>query len=830
MTSKMGYYNVDDYMKQKRQQEKEAKVPPKANFLAAANHVRNVFENRKFGYGFMGGLEMLCLGYRREMPDLQIAYDDRDFLRIKSKLEADQRVRLPDGMNSLFPAKCLVRTGPSYKDEGCTQAADIEVDLVPPGCHGTPPNGGLASNLVLLSLRTEGKLKSYKGLNTAHLVKTLVYYCKVRDLAWDPRKDILFLCQHYGEEVQSIRSQLDHKAVQQNFLGTPYFSRLSEEDQRRCYQTLQGTEPPPIMAVTPPPQISGHKYSASASEVAARSRNTGHYPDLLSPPIPSKPVISQQRASDSKSRPSELPTSSNALSKHPSELAATAKDSRSRYRTISAPNTRETSPTASQTTSPRTIHKRQASHPHMVLAPVSSFVTMQQSLPYQAQAQPHSHLAPFVIGTQGRRSMPNLGAKTTGPITPFSFAQAPMSNGLAQYPQHLPVLVSPVEMSATPVPGNPGQQYLKSQAGLGGLGGYHPLRQHPVNALPITERPIPPQARASQSQRVTKLELSGTHMSVTHTDQLHVVNCGGNPETNLPFAEAQGSLSKLHQSGPAGQFASSQSPTRPMLMQNETADATFSGPVELEASSRLSQFIAELSVERDTPAPEQHQNELPRQYSQSTNRQTHPVSYLQGSPVSPPDLRVAPLELGAQHQDIIIRPLNPRIHSAPLAPLPASLAIGGTAPHQWSPRNNVPYASTIPPTQVDILNTNAFRYARYYPSATPPPSIPNSGTASPHPTPLSAYKAYQPPSLALSPPSLPLSPPAVPQSPPAAHHPTSFTALKDVDGANGYFKSHKRDASNDSSRSLDSSRLAMEYQAELPGYGEGYGSPGRVVD
>jgi len=91
MASKMGYYNVEDYTKQKRRQEKAFRVPPKANFLAAANHIRNLFESKKFPYGVMGGLEMLCLGHRREMPDLQIAYDDRDFHRIKSKLEADQR-------------------------------------------------------------------------------------------------------------------------------------------------------------------------------------------------------------------------------------------------------------------------------------------------------------------------------------------------------------------------------------------------------------------------------------------------------------------------------------------------------------------------------------------------------------------------------------------------------------------------------------------------------------------------------------------------------------------------------------------------------------------
>jgi hypothetical protein len=91
MASKMGYYNVEDFTKQKRQREKEATAPPRANFLAAVNHIRDTFEGKKLNYGVMGGLEMLCLGYQREMPDLHIAYDDRDFHRIKAKLEADQR-------------------------------------------------------------------------------------------------------------------------------------------------------------------------------------------------------------------------------------------------------------------------------------------------------------------------------------------------------------------------------------------------------------------------------------------------------------------------------------------------------------------------------------------------------------------------------------------------------------------------------------------------------------------------------------------------------------------------------------------------------------------
>lgn len=49
-------------------------------------------------------------------------------------LHADEiRVQLPDGMNPLFPAKILVHTGPSYKNEGCTQEANVELNLVPPG-------------------------------------------------------------------------------------------------------------------------------------------------------------------------------------------------------------------------------------------------------------------------------------------------------------------------------------------------------------------------------------------------------------------------------------------------------------------------------------------------------------------------------------------------------------------------------------------------------------------------------------------------------------------------------------------------------------------------
>jgi hypothetical protein len=50
-----------------------------------------VFENKKFTYAIMGELAMLCLGHGCEMRDVFIAYDDKDYNRIKKKLESDRR-------------------------------------------------------------------------------------------------------------------------------------------------------------------------------------------------------------------------------------------------------------------------------------------------------------------------------------------------------------------------------------------------------------------------------------------------------------------------------------------------------------------------------------------------------------------------------------------------------------------------------------------------------------------------------------------------------------------------------------------------------------------
>ncbi|KAL1798534.1 hypothetical protein ACET3X_002571 [Alternaria dauci] len=166
-------HNVAGHGKQQTKQRNEIPIPPQTNVLAAASYVRRLFENKKFTYAIMGELAMLCLGHECDIRDVFIAYDDKDYNRIKKKLEADRRVRLPEGMNPLFPSKMVVQTGPSFLDAGCTGPATIEVTLVPSGSYETPSNGALAKNVVLLSHKTDGVLRTFYGLNMLYLVSIM---------------------------------------------------------------------------------------------------------------------------------------------------------------------------------------------------------------------------------------------------------------------------------------------------------------------------------------------------------------------------------------------------------------------------------------------------------------------------------------------------------------------------------------------------------------------------------------------------------------------------------------------------------------------------------
>jgi hypothetical protein len=85
------YYDADDFNRWKRKQGTTCRGPPRANLLFAANYIRKILDGKNFNWAAMGGLAMLCLGSRRVMLDLHLAYDDREFEQIKAILEADQR-------------------------------------------------------------------------------------------------------------------------------------------------------------------------------------------------------------------------------------------------------------------------------------------------------------------------------------------------------------------------------------------------------------------------------------------------------------------------------------------------------------------------------------------------------------------------------------------------------------------------------------------------------------------------------------------------------------------------------------------------------------------
>jgi hypothetical protein len=91
MAANSKYFDVDELNKQKRKLGSAYRIPPRANFVAAANFIRYFFDDKKMNWATMLGLAMACLGSRREMPDIHIVYDNRDYQRIKRKLESNQR-------------------------------------------------------------------------------------------------------------------------------------------------------------------------------------------------------------------------------------------------------------------------------------------------------------------------------------------------------------------------------------------------------------------------------------------------------------------------------------------------------------------------------------------------------------------------------------------------------------------------------------------------------------------------------------------------------------------------------------------------------------------
>ncbi|KAF1944405.1 hypothetical protein EJ02DRAFT_100022 [Clathrospora elynae] len=627
-------------------------------------------------------------------------------------------------------------------------------------------------------------LRTYKSLNMVYLVKTLIHYCEVCDLVWDPRKYILFLCQHYGNEVQSIRVQLDQKALQHNFLGTPSFTRLPFEEQRRCYQILLGKEPPPVMAITPPAPQDDYIRSHSASELprpritsnnVSMAPNTQSLSAFLAPPRPGK-TRSSRPVKNPPSPPVELAASSKLLSEFP----AAARDSRSRYRPVSVPNTRYISPKSLQTGNSLRAQSmdlrhifQQASGPTQNPPPY----VIQQLVPNSGLLTA-SNLTPVAMVPQAERPMANPNAGFSDPFVCNAFGRTDVANGNSpfQFPQ-CQYHALPVEVSSTPAPYNPGQQHLKSQLGLGD--GYIPMHTR-VSSIPITHNPTLPQTRsAHQGPQQFKTENSGAPLPEKQSGTFHLVS-PKKRDTPLSKSVPEVSASRFHLVGDEGVYQPPPEPERPPPAVPAAEPKPSSTVSKLAAAPQENSIVSKLSAEIDAVL-QINDNSQSSNYTLPT---TFTGSTLEESPISLLDVHISTQEHNTS------RPPNSHTHPAPLTILPASLLIRQTIPRHMSP-------DTTPP----ITKTNASRYTRYYSSSPAPPA------------PSTVYKAYRP---------LPKPPPTTENS--VRRQSLGIPEDFAIDGIQLHFDTtYKRDASQVSGRSGDARKLALEYRAEMPDYEEGYG-------
>jgi hypothetical protein len=89
------YYDLEDFNSWKRAQGLKFRVPPRPNFLCAAGHITSFLDGHNFTWAALGGLAIFCLGSHRNMFDIHIIYDHREFRRMKEKLELDKRYFRP---------------------------------------------------------------------------------------------------------------------------------------------------------------------------------------------------------------------------------------------------------------------------------------------------------------------------------------------------------------------------------------------------------------------------------------------------------------------------------------------------------------------------------------------------------------------------------------------------------------------------------------------------------------------------------------------------------------------------------------------------------------
>ncbi|KAF2703572.1 hypothetical protein K504DRAFT_173185 [Pleomassaria siparia CBS 279.74] len=757
------YYNVDEYNTWKRRQGQNFRCPPRENYIVAANHIKDVLDSKKLSWAAMCGLAMLCLGSRRDMPDLHIVYDDRDFQRIKSKLESDKRVSLPKGMVPLFPVKILIATGPKYKDMTCTENVEVELDLVPLGINGAPSTEDFRKHQILLQLKVNGKTHNFRGLNMLYLINTSVQYCKSQDLVWDPKRDITFLCQNYASEIKKVRHQLNQTDIQTSFLSTAYFAKLSPEDQRKCYNTLLDRDPPPMMSITPPPPQGDHKPPNPAQ--GQTQKPLPHLHKSSPPrktPQPSNAFLSPPLLGKPKSQPAQNPQNSpaNGTGQHAQLVPiysanAANSDPRSRHRATSAPNAPNSTPANNPPTAQSGISRPMSmnSRPQSQAAFYSTAqLTKPQMVPLQGH--PRKSMSASGMGGLAQKSMPNLKA-SQGPVGTIPLpSQTDMAIPLGLSVSHGSANHS---SRAAISPGVATRGLCKSSAPASGLG--------LPPGLQNTDKPNP----ASPAGMPQKMALPGQRPKQHHNN-----NAGNSAADWKPTVAGSPStqVAGLRLVGPEGLHKSADRPVQP-------AHAALTAP------SKKSEHLRPLScLAQHVPTPKQNTFvfELDAGPAQTITPaqaalRSMPPQELSGEPVAPKQRQSDTLEIAQQPQQVqsppkaqlqafpppelahlahhVVSPpqpqqpfpfnastLAPQAHNEiyPIEDLPPSLIAGGafrqrspSHSHQRSPERTRHDSPQLSPN----LQVNASIYQNYSPSTSP-----SNGQVLPHAAPISEYKAY----------------------------------------------------------------------------------------
>jgi hypothetical protein len=609
-----------------------------------------------------------------------------------------------------------------------------------------------------------------------YLVKTTLQYCKSQELAWDPKKDLTFLCQNYASEIQKIRQQLNQKEIQDMYLSTSYFAKLSPDDQRKSYNVLLNKDPPPLMSITPPPPQLGQKIPnvtpgnslspplLSQKSSPALSTGTRSSSTFLSPPKPGKP----------KSRSVQPPL--NAVANQPTPtgphtqlvpIYSTMSDSRSRDRATSAPdapnagiqnNSQLAAPaSASRPMSMDSRGSQQQTNPAFYSTAravgVQNGPNFSRPQVVQVQSNAHASQSAQPMGPGLQKSMPNL--------KPSHTAQVPLPTSAHK--------IIPPGPRASYIPAHSGS-YAVPPAAIAGAGRPQ-TRSLPQNVLQgapqgqhMNDRARLPNSSATVQPKGEPSLAHGNMPLLGQPPQQHnksVLN--GALNSNPPLAAG------LRLVGPEGVYSS---PTKanqakrspptggPSNVQNSH---TTSGPVSHPPVSTQATFAFELDaspaqpVARSLSPQELPTNPIVSKLMQSSEPQAPPM--MQGPQklhytANSQSQLVAPPELAHLANDVI-SPLSPPVNAIsqfsnphnelfPTDNIPMSLVAGGAA-RQRSPSHS-PYQSPQrtpqhSPQPSQNMQTNASRYTRYY----SPSSSPNNGQIQPYTTPVSEYKAYSGP-------------------------------------------------------------------------------------